>query len=262
MNINFWKYQGNGNDFIIIDENSDNLQLTTKQVMKLCDRHFGIGADGLMLIKKSELADFKMIYYNADGNLASMCGNGGRCIAMHAYLMKIAAKEMKFEAYDGIHNAIIEEELIAGKKLLISLEMTDVVGVDKSGKYYFLDTGSPHYVEFVDNLSEMNVVKEGRATRFSERFSPEGTNVNFVNLKGNRLFVRTYERGVEDETLSCGTGVTASAIAAYLETGKKNFHIQTMGGDFQVNFEESEGIFNSICLKGPAELVFNGVVDL
>lgn len=262
MTINFWKYQGNGNDFIIIDEYNVTPQLTKKQVMKLCDRHFGIGADGLMLIKKSELADFEMIYYNADGNLASMCGNGGRCIAMHAYLMKVAEKEMSFEAYDGIHKATIEEALIDGKKLLVSLQMADVVGVDQSGKYYFLDTGSPHYVEFVDNLSEMNVVKEGRATRFSERFSPEGTNVNFVNLKDKRLFVRTYERGVEDETLSCGTGVTASAIAAFLETGRQNFDIQTMGGDFQVSFKESEGVFHSICLKGPAELVFTGELEL
>jgi len=262
MKIDFWKYQGNGNDFILLDERGAKHQLTTEQIRKLCDSKFGIGADGLMMLTASDISDFEMSYYNADGNLASMCGNGGRCIAMFAHLLKIAPKEMSFEAYDGVHKAIIEEELIAGKKYAVALQMANISAVEQSGKFYFLDTGSPHYVEFVENLAEMDVVKEGRLTRYSERFSPEGTNVNFVEVKDNRLFVRTYERGVEDETLSCGTGVTAAAIAAFLETGKQDFQIQTSGGEFRVGFEESEGVFRSIWLHGPAELVFKGVIEV
>ena len=262
MKTEFWKYQGNGNDFILLDERGADRQLSTEQIRKLCDRNFGIGADGLMMLTESAVSYFKMDYYNADGKLSSMCGNGGRCISVFAHLLEIAPKAMSFEAYDGIHKAIIEEELIKGKKYAVSLQMTDVSAVEQSGKYYFLDTGSPHYVEFVENLVEMDVVKEGRLTRYSERFSPEGTNVNFVEIKDNRLFVRTYERGVEAETLSCGTGVTASAIAAFLETGKKDFQIQTSGGAFRIAFEESEGVFNSVWLYGPAELVFKGIVEV
>ena len=262
MEIAFWKYQGNGNDFIILDERDSARQLTSVQVRKLCDRHFGIGADGLMTLKEAEHADFKMSYYNADGELASMCGNGGRCIAMFANLMNIAPAEMSFEAYDGLHKAIIEEELLEGRKYAVSLQMADVAGVEQSGNFYFLDTGSPHYVEFVENLAEMDVFKEGSIIRFSERFSPGGTNVNFVELKDKRLFVRTYERGVEDETLPCGTGVTASAIAAFLKTGDKDFQIQTSGGEFRLSFEEDKGVFVKVCLHGPAEFVFKGQIKL
>jgi diaminopimelate epimerase len=260
MKIEFWKYQGNGNDFIILDERDSTRQLTTEQLRRLCDRNFGIGADGLMTLAASEVSDFKMVYYNADGKPASMCGNGGRCVALFAYLEKIAAQSMHFEAYDGIHKAIIEEEFIKGKKFAVSLQMADVTGVEQSGKFFFLDTGSPHYVEFVENLAEIDVEKEGRKTRYSERFSPDGTNVNFVELKNSRLFVRTYERGVEAETLSCGTGVTATAIAAFLETGQKNLPIRTSGGEFKVKFEEHNGVFSSLWLYGPAEAVFKGTI--
>ena len=262
MEFEFWKYQGNGNDFMIVDERAGGHQLTTEQIRNLCDRHFGIGSDGLIIVNESKVADFEMRYYNADGHLSSMCGNGGRCVALFAYLMGIAPKEMAFEAFDGVHKAIIEEELSKGKKHAVSLQMADVSGVDRNENFYFLDTGSPHYVEFVENLAEMDVFKEGRVTRFSERFSPEGTNVNFVELKDNRLFVRTYERGVEDETLSCGTGVIASAIAAFLETGRKNFQIQTTGGTFSVKFKHQNEEFTDVWLHGPAEMVFKGVVTV
>lgn len=262
MELEFWKYQANGNDFVILDESESVIDLTVEQVRKLCDRNFGIGADGLMKLGSSNASDFKMVYYNADGRPASMCGNGGRCIALFARLMEIVGRTMRFEAYDGMHEAIIGEELSKGKKYEVSLQMADVTGVEQSGKFYFLDTGSPHYVEFVEDLAEMDVAKEGRKTRYSERFSPDGTNVNFVELKNNRLFVRTYERGVEAETLSCGTGVTATAIAAFLETGQKDFQIQTSGGTFAVSFEENKGVFSSLWLHGPAEMVFNGMISI
>jgi diaminopimelate epimerase len=261
MEIEFWKYQGYGNDFIILDETKSPYHLTSAQIRGLCDRHFGIGADGLMMLTPSTLSDFKMDYYNADGKLASMCGNGGRCVAMFAFLQGIAPRNMRFEAYDGIHQAIIEEVFPESNKCLVSLQMADVKEVEQNGNFYFLDTGSPHYVEFVENLAEMDVVKEGRVTRYSERFSPAGTNVNFVELKDKRLFVRTYERGVEDETLSCGTGVTASAIAAFLETGQQDFQIRTSGGEFRVDFEKTGNAFTSVWLHGPAEMVFNGRIE-
>lgn len=261
MKTKFWKYHGNGNDFVILDDRLSNYEFDRKTIAQLCERHFGIGADGLIIVGQSSMADFKMTYYNADGKLSSLCGNGGRCVAMFAYQMKIASKEMTFEAFDGVHKATIECELLTDKSFYVSLQMEDVQSVERNKKFYFLNTGSPHYVEFVDKLAEFDVLIEGRKTRYSERFSPNGTNVNFAELKRDRLFVRTYERGVEDETLSCGTGVTAAAIAAYLETGKPDFKIQTTGGDFRVSFEEDNGVFKNICLHGPAELVFKGEIE-
>ena len=258
MLIRFEKYQGNGNDFVIIDNRDGTVDLSPSQVRHICDRHFGIGADGLMFLVATHDYDFEMAYFNADGHLASMCGNGGRCLAAFAYSRGIANKTMHFTAFDGAHKAIVNEELEKGKKFDVSLEMTDVQNVEFTGKYYFLNTGSPHYVEVVDKVAEMDVVEEGRKTRYAERFSPEGTNVNFVEISDDRIFVRTYERGVEDETLSCGTGVTAAAIAAYLKTGKKDLKIHTTGGDFRVDFDENEGAFTSVWLSGPAEKVFEG----
>ncbi|MCF6342429.1 MAG: diaminopimelate epimerase [Bacteroidales bacterium] len=262
MELEFWKYQGNGNDFVIVDQRDLEDLLTKEQIRKLCNRHFGIGADGLIGIHESKVSDFEMRYFNADGQLSSLCGNGGRCVALFAYINGIAPREMVFEAFDGVHKAVIDEELTKGKKYAVSLQMADISAVDRNDNFYFLDTGSPHYVEFVENLAGMDVFKEGRATRLSERFSPAGTNVNFVEIKNNRLYVRTYERGVEEETLSCGTGVTASAIAAFLETGKKDLLIHTSGGDFKVNFDEAAGSFTNVCLHGPAELIFKGWITI
>lgn len=262
MKLNFWKYQGNGNDFVIIDDMKHEIELSQKQICKICDRHFGIGADGLMLLRPSEKYHFKMLYYNSDGNLASMCGNGGRCISAFAYFKKIAPEKISFDAYDGKHEAIIENIFPKKNEMDVSLKMSDVKKVENNGKFYFLDTGSPHYVEFVDKVAEIDVEKEGRKTRQSERFSPDGTNVNFVELSANRMFVRTYERGVEEETLSCGTGVTASAIAAFLESGKMGQKIHTTGGDFSVKFENNKNHFSNIWLRGPAQQVFHGSIDI
>jgi diaminopimelate epimerase len=262
MKLNFWKYQGNGNDFVIIDDLNEEIKFSSGQIKKICDRHFGIGADGLMLLRPSKQYHFKMLYYNSDGYLASMCGNGGRCIAAFAYFRGIVPVKMTFDAYDGEHEAVVEENFPEKNEMDISLKMTDVKKIEKNGKYYFLDTGSPHYVEFVDKVAEIDVVKEGRKTRQSERFSPDGTNVNFVELTESRMFVRTYERGVEDETLSCGTGVTASAISAFLESGQMGQKIHTTGGDFTVRFEQNNSIFSNIWLRGPAKLVFKGNISI
>jgi len=258
MIISFSKYHGNGNDFIIIDGRDNAFQFEPEVVRRLCDRHYGIGADGLMILKTSEMYHFKMLYYNSDGNLASMCGNGGRCISAFAFLKGIAPQKIIFDAFDGIHEAVVENDLRERNEMYVSLKMSDVKSVEKNETYYFLDTGSPHYVEFVEKVAEIDVVKEGRKTRQSERFLPGGTNVSFVEISEGRIFVRTYERGVEDETLSCGTGVTASALATFLESGKKDFRIHTTGGDFTVSFETDGKHFTNIWLHGPAKLVFVG----
>ncbi|NOX85065.1 MAG: diaminopimelate epimerase [Chlorobi bacterium] len=261
MKISFYKYQGNGNDFIIIDDRKTNFKFPAERIASLCDRHFGIGADGLMLLRESGQHDFSMLYYNSDGHPAGMCGNGGRCIAAFAFQQGIAGKKMIFDATDGTHEAVIDKVLEEGCCFDVSLKMNDVEQVEKNKGYYFLNTGVPHYVEFVDKVAEVDVEKEGRKTRFSEIFAPEGTNVNFVELNEDRIFVRTYERGVEGETLSCGTGVTASAIAAYLETGKKDYPVHTTGGEFSVIFREENGRFTDVWLRGPVEMVFKGDVQ-
>lgn len=262
MIINFWKYQGNGNDFVILNGRDQLIDLSPDRIALICDRHFGIGADGLMIIQNCELADFEMLYYNADGHLSSLCGNGGRCIAAFAFLQGIVENKMIFKAHDGNHNAIINHDIVKNKTLDVSLSMANVSNVIKEDGFYVLDTGSPHYVEFVDKVAEIDVIGDGRKTRYSERFSPDGINVNFVEISKNRLFVRTYERGVENETLSCGTGVTASALAAYAETARKDYSIHTTGGEFKVSFNEVNGSFESIWLRGPAEEVFKGSIDL
>jgi diaminopimelate epimerase len=262
MNLQFNKYQGNGNDFIIIQGDKLSVSLKPAEVQHLCDRRFGIGADGLILVNPSDKADFEMVYFNADGHEASMCGNGARCAVAFYYGKKQTGSSLSFLAYDGPHLGIVNAEEVKGKRFDVSITMADVASVEKGVGFYFLDTGSPHYVEFVDKVAEIDVVKEGRKTRNAYRFAPGGTNVNFVEVSVDRIFVRTYERGVENETLSCGTGVTASAIAAYLETGNKDFKIHTTGGDFRVSFEEEEGIFKSVWLRGSAENVYNGTIKL
>jgi len=258
----FWKYQANGNDFVIVDNLDGKLQLTEEQIQKICDRHFGIGADGFIIIAASDFSDFEMQYYNSDGRISSMCGNGGRCAAMFAYLHEISGKQMKFKAFDGVHEAIIEDRLKLNL-FDISLSVNEVTEVEKNEKYFFLNTGSPHYVEFVTHVAELDVIKEGKKTRYSEKFMPEGTNVNFAEFRGDRLFVRTYERGVEDETLSCGTGVTASALASFYITGNTSQIIHTTGGEFIITFKHhQDDSFTDIWPRGPAELVFEGVIDI
>lgn len=260
----FYKFHGNGNDFIIINENDNLSGLSGALISRLCDRRLGIGADGLIKIKSSEKYNFEMDYYNSDGKPGTMCGNGGRCVAALSYMLGLSGEEMTFIASDGKHSArILNSE---NNKWIVELQLNDVNEVEKNENYYYLNTGSPHYVEFVDNVAEMDVNSEGRKTRYSERFAPDGTNVNFVELSKNRIFVRTYERGVEEETLSCGTGVTASAIAAFMENGSSDVSVHTTGGEFKVRFEHHKknriDRFKNIWLTGPAELVYKGEIEL
>ena len=260
MKIEFFKYQGTGNDFILLD-NRQNIYdaITPNQVKHLCDRHFGIGADGLMLLNNKEGYDFEMIYFNADGNPGSMCGNGGRCIVKFAWMLGIKKKEYHFLASDGGHEAEIDFD----KE--VRLKMQDVNDVNFTLNNFLLNTGSPHYVKYVKDSAGIDVVTEGRKIRNSKEFAENGVNVNFIEtLSDDEIFVRTYERGVENETLSCGTGVTASAlIAAHNEKGFNRVEVKTTGGSLCVEFEKiSETEFRNIWLCGPAELVFSGEIDL
>jgi diaminopimelate epimerase len=255
MEINFSKYQGTGNDFVIIDNR--NLQIKrsdTGLVKRLCDRKFGVGADGLILLQNKEGYDFEMVYFNADGNESTMCGNGGRCITAFAARLGVFEKTCSFLAIDGPHQATIEN----GN--WVELKMSDVESVEQGEDYYFLNTGSPHYVVFVEDVDDINVVENGQAIRYSKRFRKEGVNVNFVEVSKDAIIVATYERGVEDETLSCGTGVVASAISYALKHPNiKEVEIQTKGGNLKVRLNQSsESKFNDLWLCGPAELVFEG----
>lgn len=260
MKIKFYKYQGVGNDFILIDNREKiSNELTVQHIKKMCDRHFGIGADGLMLLNEKKGVDFEMIYFNADGNEGSMCGNGGRCIAQFASNMGIKKNEYTFSAVDGVHKAQVDLE----KK--VSLEMNNVSGVEFSLDHYVLNTGSPHYVKFVSVADEVNVVAEGRKIRNSKAFAEKGINVNFVETLGDdHIYVRTYERGVEDETLSCGTGVTASALmAAHNENGFNHVDVKTKGGNLSVEFDKiNDSEFKNIWLSGPATFVFSGEYEI
>lgn len=259
MNIPFSKYQGTGNDFILIDNRDKRYVLSTEQIAFLCDRHRGIGADGLMLLENNPGNDFHMVYYNSDGQESTMCGNGGRCITAFAARLGLIGKDAVFTAIDGRHEAHIRPD---GQ---ISLHMKDVDNVEAWDGYYILDTGSPHFVQEVEDLRRRDVFTEGRTIRNWEDFQPKGINVNFVQvLEDNHLFVRTYERGVEDETLSCGTGVTASAIALTgVNTGIFLVHIQTPGGQLEVSFtKEAPRTATGVVLTGPATWVFDGSIPM
>ncbi len=258
MNFRFYKFQANGNDFILLDDREKKFPRDEALIVRLCHRRFGIGADGLMLILPSGKYDFEMAYFNADGCPAEMCGNGGRSIAALAFQNGIAGREMRFLAADGEHQAVVNEVKDQNRTFDISLKMSQVSGVDWFEDGCFLNTGVPHFVVFTDNVAEADVEKQGRVLRNDGRFAPAGTNVNFVEIQPDRLFVRTYERGVEGETLSCGTGVTASAIAAFFKTGKTETVVHTRGGDFRVRFQRSGNRFEAVWLRGPAQLVFEG----
>jgi diaminopimelate epimerase len=260
MQLTFYKYQGTGNDFIILDNRNNEVgELSPKQIHHLCDRKFGIGADGLMLLCTKEGYDFEMLYYNADGNESSMCGNGGRCLVKFAHTVGIHKSLYKFLAIDGEHEAEIDTNGI------VSLKMQDVNEVEEHGSYSILNTGSPHFVKFATNVKEIDVVESGRDIRYSKAFEQNGINVNFVEkLDGSTIFVRTYERGVEDETLSCGTGVTAAAlVSAHNDNGFNDVAIKTPGGNLHVEFEKiSEKKFTNIWLCGPATFVFKGQIEI
>ena len=257
--MNFSKYQGTGNDFIIIDNRDRSVHLTNAQVKQLCDRKFGIGADGLMLLQEKAGYDFEMVYYNADGNIGSMCGNGGRCLTQFAYDCGIKKDRYKFIASDGEHESFFADNM------WIHLKMKNVDTIENFHGEYILDTGSPHYVKTVNNIGEYDVFREGKEIRYSKEFADIGINVNFVELTDeDNIFVRTYERGVENETLSCGTGVTASALVFYHnEVGFNRIEVETLGGKLAVEFDKvAENNFENIWLCGPANFVFMGTAKI
>ena len=258
MNIPFYKYQGTGNDFILIDDRKEKFDpKDINLIAAMCDRRFGIGADGLMLLRNKSGYDFEMIYFNSDGNQSSMCGNGGRCIVRFARDLSIIDTTCTFLAIDGLHEAIIME----GNQ--VKLKMNDEVDIKKDGNAIILDTGSPHYVIEKDTIDTLDVKSEGSRIRYSRKYSKEGINVNFVQTGADEIKVATYERGVEDETFSCGTGVTAAAIAINNEKSDKLSSpvlVRTKGGNLKVYFQQiGKSAYTDIWLKGPALRTFKGV---
>ena len=257
--MKFYKYQGTGNDFVMIDDRTEQFPQNPALIAQLCDRRFGIGADGLILLQNAEGYDFRMVYFNADGNQGSMCGNGGRCTVRFAHDLGVIQDSTRFIAVDGEHLASVCEEDIF-------LKMSDVSQIERHHEYDFLNTGSPHYVTFFSDLTELDVYEKGYAIRYADEWVARGgTNVNFVQvLDPETLFVRTYERGVEDETYSCGTGVTACALSAHLRHGMQEpINIRTLGGNLRVSFTQLEdGNFENIYLIGPAKRVFEGEISL
>ena len=256
MTIPFCKYHGTGNDFILLDQREvDHIELDQHELIRfICDRRFGIGGDGLIILKNHRDYHFEMIYYNSDGHQSSMCGNGGRCIVAFAKKIGIIEDEYSFIAIDGPHKAKISADEI------VSLEMINVPEIKKGEEHFELNTGSPHYVTFVEDVDDINVIENGQAIRYSKPFREEGINVNFVEKRKDKIVVLTYERGVEGETFSCGTGVTAAAIASRAEgdSEKNNVDIQTRGEMLNVRFEKSNKGFQNIWLSGHATLVFEG----
>jgi diaminopimelate epimerase len=252
--LQFFKYQGTGNDFIMVDDRTGTFPVNQKYIEHLCHRRFGIGADGLILLQNTEGYDFRMVYFNADGNEGSMCGNGGRCTVRFAQDLGVFSNNTTFLAVDGPHEA-------KANLAEISLKMIDVETVEPDDNVFFINTGSPHYVMFVDDVQNTDVVGIGRAIRYGDTYgSKDGTNVNFVEIiDAQTLRVRTYERGVEDETYSCGTGVTACALAAFVRLGMPSpVQVQTEGGALRVSFETDGNTFKNIHLIGPAVKVFEG----
>ncbi|MEK6782922.1 MAG: diaminopimelate epimerase [Bacteroidota bacterium] len=276
--IHFHKYQATGNDFVLVDNRSGGHSFTKNQIVRICDRRFGVGADGLMLIEKHPSLDFNLVYYNRDGS-QSLCGNGSRAAVMMASSLGMLNGKTTFNAYDGPHDA----ELLPNN--IVRLKMNDVKEVKRLGEDIFMDTGSPHVIRFIKNLPGYPVVEEGRKIRYNDKYMPSGTNANFVELiGGNAISVRTYERGVEDETLSCGTGVTAAALAASLMGYHSPIAINVLGGELSVEFKSTlselpsgqagskadqpsvalakVGTFHDIFLIGPAKMVFEGDLEL
>ena len=269
--MHFCKYQGAGNDFVMLDQRTSKWisRDDTELIARLCDRRYGIGADGLILLQSVAGHDFEMVYFNSDGRESTLCGNGGRCIAVFARDIGVTGNECRFLAIDGSHEAIISSGDIR-KQSEVSLKMADVRHVAREGNSFVLNTGSPHFVRFDASIDTADMVAEGRAVRYSQRFRTEGINVNLVSIANtdpDQLEIRTYERGVEDETLACGTGVTAAAIASHqyreLPPGTYHIAVQALGGDLSVRFTaHSDGSFTDIWLCGPATYVFEGDIQL
>lgn len=261
MKIPFYKYQATGNDFVLIDNRQNQFTFSTEQIKQICDRKFGVGADGIMLIEKDPTLDFNLVYYNSDGS-QSLCGNGSRAAVQFASYLGMINGRTVFNAYDGKHDAELTPSGI------IRLRMNDVQGVKQIGHDFSINTGSPHYIKVVDHVQNFPVFDEGRKLRYSDTYKEKGINVNFIELQAdNTIFVRTYERGVENETLSCGTGVTAAALAASLKGYSSPVKIKTLGGELAVEFKVGHSAgdnpaFTDIFLIGPAKMVFQGTLEL
>lgn len=258
MQLKFSKYHGTGNDFIMVYNHNESFTFSQSSVKKMCDRRYGVGADGLIIIEKTLEADFKMIYYNADGFEGSMCGNGARCAVSFAKDIELIQNQCKFLAYDGMHKGLILENG------LVSIEMSDVSLIEVQNNIWKIDTGSPHLICFSETVSEIDVKHEGASIRNSSNYIEDGININFVQFTKNEIFVRTYERGVEDETLSCGTGAIASAIAAF-ESGLSNsdrVKVNVLGGQLEVLFSKVGSKYSNIHLIGPTKFIFKGEVDV
>jgi len=259
MILQFYKYHGTGNDFILIDNRNSQIKvLGAVQIKYLCNRNFGIGADGLMLLNNHDKYDFEMDYYNSDGSGGTMCGNGGRCIVAFAKKLGVINNKTEFIASDGLHEAFIDnlDE--------VQLKMMDVDKIEQKQSHYFIYTGSPHHIVFKDQIAELNVYQQGKAIRYSKEYIDEGTNVNFVQVNDKGIEIRTYERGVENETLACGTGAVASAISYYnkYKPVSSNVNVKVLGGNLQVSFVEIENKYSNIFLTGPAKFVFKGQIEL
>jgi diaminopimelate epimerase len=260
MKLVFHKYQGTGNDFLMVDDREESFDLSRLDIVqKITRRRFGVGSDGLILLRNKKDFDFEMVFFNPDGS-KSLCGNGSRCVVAFAKALGIVNDNARFLAIDGEHTASI------GSDGIVSLRMSDVKMVEKGEDFFYLNTGSPHYCTFVNEIQDFDVIKQGKRIRFSERFKKEGTNVNFLEKVEDGIFVRTYERGVENETFSCGTGVTASGLVASLKgvaSAKDYCDIQTLGGKLKVKFNKvSDGVFTDIYLEGPAMFVFKGEIEI
>jgi diaminopimelate epimerase len=260
--MHFVKYQGTGNDFILIDNRERKYDAI--DVKTLCNPKFGIGADGLMLLQNVEGYYFEMVYYNSDGNISTMCGNGGRCIVAFAgELGLLKSEKVNFLAIDGPHEAVYIQ---TNNEVFVELRLNDVANIEIFNGDYVLNTGSPHYVKFINDVDVIDIIAEAHQIRYSERFEKEGINVNFVEIVNDHsIKVRTYERGVENETLSCGTGVTACSVALYKHLNfselQSEISIKTMGGDLKVSYQRTPNqVFQLVTLKGPAVRVFEGVV--
>lgn len=257
--ITFYKYQGAGNDFVLIDNR--NLAFDAKDevlIERLCDRRFGIGGDGLMLLQGTKNFDFEMLYFNADGREGTMCGNGGRCLVAFARDLGIIKQQTAFLAVDGRHDAEIHDNEV-------NLGMIPVSSIQRDGEAFVLNTGSPHYVQFVQDLQQLDVYQAGYAIRNNERYAQAGINVNFIEQEGLGYFVRTFERGVEDETYACGTGAVASAMSVAIKEelfGNVEIPIRVLGGQLQVSFNREGNSFTEVYLKGPALRVFEGTIDI
>jgi len=258
MLINFSKYQGAGNDFIIINNITNFFPKSDSKLIKfLCDRNIGIGADGLILIEKSKSCDFEMVYFNSDGNLGSMCGNGARCSMHFSMLEKIIKNKASFLAYDGLHTGLVNDRLV-------KISMSDVLYYDKFDDFIFVDTGSPHLVKYVDNVNSIDVINMSREIQKSSKFD-KGVNVNFISMETDRTFnIRTYERGVEDETLSCGTGAVAAAITLNILSLVDGdcINLRTKGGILTVNLRRDKNIYTNIYLSGNVNKVFDGIIQI